>query len=327
MVNGNSELTVWLLSGSPWTAYRTRLDLLSEPQDSEMVVRDRVRMLEHPLIVALINELQAWPGQVLNSHKSAGQHFHKLAFLAELGVNRNDPGMSSILEKVMEHQSEEGPFSLPTNVPIHFGGSGKDEFAWALCDAPLQVYSLAKMGFGQDSRIIRAKDYLLELGRENGYPCKVSKELGKFRGPGRKEDPCPYATLLMLKVMALYPSDIVSEHARNSVESLLNLWAESRDRHPYMFFMGTDFRKLKAPLIWYDIVNGADTLSLFPQVKGDQRFKEMLNLIESKADPEGRFTPESEWKAWKDWDFGQKKQPSAWLTYLVYRIKPRLNKP
>jgi hypothetical protein len=322
----NPELIGWLLSSDPWTAFRARVDLLGEPADSELVIKDRQKMLEHPLVTSLIMELQGWPGRVLNSHKSAGQHYHKLAFLAEIGITKDDPGMNTILEKVMEHQSEEGPFRLPTNVPVHFGGSGKDEYAWALCDAPLQVYSLAKIGLAGDPRVIRARDYLLELGRENGYPCTVSKELGKFRGPGRKEDPCPYATLLMLKAMGQYSTKRILEYSNISVESLLSLWTASRERHPYMFFMGTDFRKLKAPMIWYDIVNVADTLSLFPVVHGDDRFVEMISLIESKANPQGRFTPESEWKAWKEWDFGQKKVPSAWLTFLVYRIKHRIGR-
>jgi len=49
----------------------------------------------------------------------------------------------------------------------------------------------------------------------------------------------------------------------------------------------------------------------------------MTGLIRGKADDQGLFTPESEWKAWKGWDFSQKKQPSAWLTFLAYRILNR----
>ena len=48
--------------------------------------------------------------------------------------------------------------------------------------------------------------------------------------------------------------------------------------------------------------------------------KEMTEIVRAKADNQGKYTPESEWKAWKDWDFGQKKQPSRWLTFLVLRM-------
>lgn len=314
----------FLLASDFWVEYRTRLDLLGEAQNAPKVLSARVRMINHPNVKLIINDLKNWPGTVLNSHKSAGQHYHKLSFLADIGVKYNDPGVDIIIERIIEHTSEQGPFQLPMNIPTHFGGSGKDEWAWALCDAPITVYNLAKMGLANDERVIKAKDYLVKLGRENGYPCIGSPELGKFRGPGKKEDPCPYATLIMLKLLNLYEIDRNSKFANDSVESLLNLWENSRTMRPYIFYMGNDFRKLKTPFIWYDILHVADTLSNFEQVWRDNRFLEIVNIITKKADPNGLYTPESIWQAWKEWDFGQKKKPSAWLTFLVYRIKKRI---
>lgn len=319
-----TKILEWLLSSDPWTEYRTRLDILEEDPDSELVRNARERMIQHPKVVSILDELNRWPGIVLNSHKSAGQSFHKLSFIADLGITLNDPGVPAIIDRVFGHISEEGPFQLPTNIPVHFGGTGQEQFAWALCDAPIIVYGLAKTGLINDPAILKAKDYLAHLGRHNGYPCTVSKELGKFRGPGKKEDPCPYATLIMLKLLNLYESDKQSSYADRATDTLLNLWEHSLTMHPYIFYMGDDFRKLKAPLIWYDILHLADTLSNFPQAIADRRFVEMVTLIEQKAGQDGSFTPESEWKAWKDWDFGQKKKPSAWLTFLVYRIKKRM---
>jgi hypothetical protein len=89
--------------------------------------------------------------------------------------------------------------------------------------------------------------------------------------------------------------------------------------------MGIDFSKLKAPFIWYDILHVADILSQYEWVRKDSRFLEMIELIHSKADANGLYTPESEWKAWKCWDFGQKKAPSSWLTFLVNRIDKRVD--
>lgn len=313
----------FLTESDPWTEYHTRLNLLGEAQNAPQVIDARNRMLAHPNVKSIINELQNWPGTVLSSHKSAGQHYHKLSFLADIGLKYNDPGVDIIVEKIFEHTSEQGPFQLTMNIPTHFGGSGKDEWAWALCDAPITIYSLAKMGLANNEMVVKAKDYLVKLGRENGYPCAASPELGKFRGPGKKEDPCPYATLIMLKLLALYEDDRRSEHAKNSVDSLLNLWENSKTLRPYIFYMGTDFRKLKAPFIWYDILHVADTLSNFECAKQDSRFNEMVNLITQKADLNGLYSPESVWQAWKNWEFGQKKKPSAWLTFLVYRILSR----
>ncbi len=321
----NDKTIEWLLQGEPWVEYRTRLDLLEQQDADPSVSAARKAMLADPKIKALLAELSDWPGTVLNSHRSASQPFHKLTFIADLGLNVSDPPVKKIVEKVMEHQSTQGPFQLPTNIPVHFGGSGKDEWAWALCDAPVILASLIRMGMGKDPRVQRAIEYLISLVRENGWPCAVSPELGKFRGPGRKDDPCPYATLVMLSVLAHIPELRKSEAAKTGVETLLSLWENSRQEHPYMFFMGTDFRKLKAPLFWYDILHVLDVLSYFEWARRDKRFKQMLDLVESKADGDGRYVPESVWMPWKDWDFGQKKIPSRGLTFFVQRILYRVN--
>lgn len=321
----NDKTIEWLLQSEPWIEYRTRVDLLEQSENDPKVVTARKAMLIDPKIQALITELTNWPGTVLNSHKSASQPFHKLAFIADLGLNVNDAPVKQIACRVMEHQSKQGPFQLTMNIPTDFGGSGKDEWAWALCDAPIIIYALIKMGLQDDPRVQTAVKYLDGLIRDNGWPCTVSPELGKFRGPGRKEDPCPYATLVMLKVLAQIPELQVSKSARIGVETLLSLWEASKDRHPYMFYMGMDFRKLKAPLFWYDILHVLEVLSQFKWVRTDKRFEEMINVVMSKADKDGRFIPESIWAAWKGWDFSQKKLPSQGLTLSAQRILKRIN--
>ncbi len=299
--------------------------MLGQSPDAQEVVLAKRRMVEDRKIQRLLQELTNWPGQVLHSHKSASQPYHKLSFVADIGFAKDDPNIQAIANRIFEHQSDEGPFQLPTIVPTHFGGSGVETWAWALCDAPVIVYSLAKLGYGGDARVQRAVKFLAALASENGWHCVVSKELGKFRGPGRKDDPCPYAALAMLKMLSQFEEWRNSKEAHLGAECLLNLWERSLELHPYMFFMGTDFRKLKAPFVWYDILHVLDVLSSCCWFKGDPRLLNMANLVKSKADAEGKYTPESEWKAWSGWDFAHKKQPSQWLTLLVLRALRRIH--
>jgi len=314
----------WLLAAEPFVEYRARIDLLGQPA-GEPAVRDaRGAMLADPRVLALLDELADWPGTVISSHKSAGQPFHKLTFVADLGLDLHDPGVEPIVAAVLAHRSEEGPFQLPMNIPRHFGGSGAEEWAWALCDAPLIVYGLSGLGL-RDHPVVRAAlVHLVGLVRENGWPCAVSKELGRFRGPGRKDDPCPFATLAMLKALAPYDDLRDGPAARAGAETILALWENSRTRHPFQFHMGTDFRKVKAPFVWYDLLHVLDVLSRFPWLLGDARFRDMLATLMGKADEAGRYTPESVWTAWKAWEFGQKKEPSAWVTLLAWRIVARV---
>jgi hypothetical protein len=217
----------------------------------------------------------------------------------------------------MEHQSLSGPFQVLMNISKSYGGTGEDQWAWVLCDAPLLVYALGKSGLARDPRIQSAAAYLVGLVRDNGWPC--AGDLGKFRGPGRKDDPCPFANLAMLKALSVMPEWRDSDAAKKGVESQLHLWETRREQHPYMFYMGTDFCKLKAPLVWYDVLHALDTLSRFPWIGDDPRLRDMASIVAGKQDADGRFTPESVWQAWSGWEFGQKKQPSRWLTLLATR--------
>lgn len=318
-------LLPWLLEGEPWVVYRTWLDLLGQPEDAPEVQSARQAMLQHALVQGLVADLTEWPEPRLNSHKSAHHSLHKLAFLADLGLCQDDPGMASVTASILEHQSAQGPFQVLMNISPTYGGSGQDELAWALCDAPLLAYSLVRLGLGSDPCVRCAIQHLVSLERENGWPCAVSPELGKWRGPGKKDDPCPYANLLMLQLLALLPEYQDSPAAHSGAETALTLWEQSLERHPYMFYMGTDFRKLKAPFIWYDILHLSDVLARFDWLRQDPRLREMADLILSKADGQGRYLPESVWVSWKDWDFGQKKTPSRWLTFLALRLSRRLD--
>jgi hypothetical protein len=124
-------------------------------------------------------------------------------------------------------------------------------------------------------------------------------------------------------MLAQLPDYKSSKQTRIGTECLLNLWNNSLRLHPYMFFMGTDFRKVKAPFVWYDLLHVLEVLSQFSWVKGDDRFKDMMAALKSKANKNGLYTPESVWTAWKGWDFAQKKKPSPWLTFLAARIIKR----
>jgi len=314
----------WLLAGEPWIEYRTRRDLLKQSEDDSPVKSARASMMADTQVQNLLTDLSGWPGTVISSHKSASQPFHKLTFLADLGLNVDDPVVDTIVARILEHQSAEGPFQLPINIPTHFGGTGEDQWAWALCDAPLIIYALVKFGLKNEPAVEAAIEHLNGLSRANGWPCAVSKELGKFRGPGSKGDPCPFANLAMLKTLSEIEGLRDSPACHIGADTLLTLWSESTARHPYMFYMGTDFRKLKVPFVWYDIMHVLDVLSRFSWLKQDTRFLDVLAALKSKMDQQGQFSLESIWTAWKDWEFGQKKKPSRWLTMLAWRIIARV---
>ncbi len=315
-----TETIDWLLAGPAWVQYRTRIDLLGQSENDSNVSAARAGMLEDPQVKSLVDEVSKWPGAPLKRHNDACHLLHKLAFLADLGFKASDPVLQPVIERILDHQSVEGAFQIVVNIPAHFGGSGEDVWQWMLCDAPSILYALLKFNLGDDPRVQTAASHLASLVRENGWPCAAASELGKFHGPGRRDDPCPYANLVVLKALAQSAEWRNSPACKTGAEMLLSLWEQRKTRKPYLFGMGTDFAKLKAPLIWYDLLHVLDVLSQFPWLRSDPRLQEMAAILQSKIDEQGRCIPESVWMAWKGWEFAQKKEPSRWITLVAHRV-------
>ena len=127
----------------------------------------------------------------------------------------------------------------------------------------------------------------------------------------------------MLNALAAMDQWRDSQACRTGTETLLRLWSQSLSDHPYIFYMGTDFRN-RGPFIWYDLLQcWKFTTSWVRDV-----IPVILNAFAAsgKTRFEGHFTLESVWLAWKDWEFGQKKIPSRWLTLLSIRVLQKQNR-
>ena len=315
----------WLLEQeTPWVRYRTLVDLLDRDEKDPQVALARKETVAHPKVVELVEQVKEWPGYALTRHNDADHQLHKLTILADFGLNKDDPDIADIANKLLANQSTEGAFQTLVHIPKAFGGTDEDSLSWMLCDTPTVLHALIQFGYGENPAVEKAQSHLAALIQENGWPCAADPSLGKFRGPGRKDDPCPYANLIAVKSLLAGRKKNNAEALNTGVEMLLNHWEIRSDRKIYMFGIGTTYRRLKYPLIWYDILHVLDVLSRVPAVHGDPRFKEMVKVLIDSQEEDGRFKAGSVWKAWKDWDFGQKREPSPWITLLALRILKRI---
>lgn len=309
-------------NGESWLQYCVKVQLLHE--NKSMLELLKAKALQDDKIKLYLADVADFHSELVRNHKNPDLPIHKLMFLLDIGFDMSVPEIETAVRSIMKHKDSNGVYQSLTNIPKHFGGTGEDGFGWCLCDSPLMLLALLKAGVDYEKHLKQGVDYLVSLYQPQGFPCSVSVEFGKFRGPGRKDDCCPYATLIMLKLLGEIPEYENSKITRDSIDVLLSLWENSLEKHPYMFYMGTDFRKLKAPAMWYDIVGVSDCLSKFAYAKKDARFKGMVRIMEEKQDANGLFTPESVYLKCKGWDFGQKKTPSLYLTFLCVRILERM---
>lgn len=321
----NPDIIQWLLdSNEPWTRYRTMTDLMDRPPDDPDVQLSRSEMFTHPLVQNLISESANWPGYALKRHNDAKHPIYQFSTLADFGLQASDPGMAPGIDAIMNHQSVEGAYQTMVNIPKAFGGSGEDLWTWVLCDTPTLLYTLLSMGLEHHPQVQNAVRHLVGLVDDNGWRCIASPDLGKFKGPGRRSDPCPIATLCALKALSLLPEYQDNHETRVGTKTLLNHWEKKFNHKLFLFGTGTDFRKFKYPYVWYDILHVVEVLSRFPHVYSDQRFREMVQSITDQADENGHYTANSMYIAWKGWSFSNKKDPSPWLSFLVFRILKRI---
>jgi hypothetical protein len=159
---------------------------------------------------------------------------------------------------------------------------------------------------------------------DNGWRFRAAAELGKFKGPGRREDPYPVANVYALKALSQVPELLDHHSARTGAEMLLAHWEHRGERKHFLFGIGRRFAKLKYPYVWYDILHVADVLSRFPFMYDDPRFLQVMDALTFQADDDGRYTATSLYRAWKGWPFADKKRPSPWLTFLVMRMQKRV---
>lgn len=315
----------WLLaSAEPWTRYQALRDLRGRPQADAEVTAARGALLAHPQVQGLIAQAATWPGRAIRRHNDAGHPIYALSTLADFGLTATDPGLDRAAAAVLAHHSADGALQSLLNVAPAFGGTGEDVWSWALCDAPTLLYALLAMGLGQETAVQTAITHLANAADEVGWRCRCGPELGRFRGPGRKADPCPIANVYALKALSLVPEHVDSPATRRGAEMLLGHWEHRAEVKYYLFGVGSDFRKLKYPFVWYDILHVADVLSRYPFVHPDPRFVEMVAAITAQADSQGRYTAGSMYQAWQGWSFADKKQPSPWLTFLALRIQARM---
>ncbi|MBN1523543.1 MAG: hypothetical protein JW904_03565 [Spirochaetales bacterium] len=308
------ETQQWLLeSDIPYVRYNAARLFKPGSEDAADLAKD-------PFIKENISCLKSWSSEILKQHNRPDLLMHRLAMLADLGVTKDHPGMKAVIDTILKQTTPEGIPLTMIQIPKVFGGTDIPALDWILCDFPLILYALLKMRV-KNQKIDEAVRKFQELVDENGFRCKGS--IPKFKGPGRREDMCPIVNVFAARVFSASESLMKSKAASFAVEALLSHWEKQKEKKYFMFGIGTDFKKLKFPLVWYNILHVLEPLSHFKGLRKDSRFLEMIDVLVSKADDVMRFTPESMYTIFKGRDFANKKEPSMTVTLFALRIVKR----
>jgi hypothetical protein len=130
--------------------------------------------------------------------------------------------------------------------------------------------------------------------------------------------------LNILMLLSSYESYREDSRLDGAIDLLLKHWEYRVDKwRPYGFGVGTQYLKLRYPEEKYGILRVLDVLSCYPRALRSEAFSSMFEMVKQKS-PEGCYFAESVRRSFSDFDFGQKKEPSRWITFLVARIEKRM---
>jgi hypothetical protein len=321
----------WILaSQEPAARWIVHAHLLDGDEHDRLAAVERASMLADPATQALIARLPCWQkASMLSGHQHPEFAPNLLNLLADMGViGGDDERIEQLLDAMLAHQLADGRFAsfAPSrNEPAGAWGS-------LLCDNHVIVEVLARFGRGDDPRVAPALHTMLDdltiTHQGRAWPCRPDVASG-FRGPGRKRDFCPQVTLEALRawsyVDAPEQSIALGEVARVS----LRAWRQRGLEQPYMFGHGSRFKVVKWPTTWYDIGAVLDTLGRYPALwrgsdadPDDRRaLAELIAcLIAYNFGEDATVTPQSCYRGFEEYSFGQKRQPSPFATARLLQV-------
>jgi len=315
----NGDPIPWLLDSNPWTRYRTLLDILESPEDSDEAEEAFSELVSHPQIQNLIKEASRWFPQSITRHNIPTLSHYGFAMLAEFGLTVQHPGIRKLAEKAAGHL-ENGLFAVRQTLPEKGDGFGKadpeaGEWHAMPCDSPLISYALLLTGY-QDDRLIKSVDLIKnQWETKQGWFCHFFFVEGMYN---KLQIGCPMAGLMALQVFSRISELKESEFARNACAPVK--FHKDSGKSLYYFGRSKKFWTLKYPFVWYNALYLADVLTRFSFLKKDPLVRELVEWIESSQDENGLFRPTSMFMPYKGWDFANKKEPSPWITFLCCRI-------
>jgi hypothetical protein len=318
MPDTHQAVVDWLLAcEEPWVRYNALLDLAGATPNSPEALDAYRSMQPHSEVSALVSALDTWPEKPLGKAYDPKDAIWKLGMLADFGLQRDDERIAAIAERVFAAQGEDGGF-------LHGGFDHTKSWHTRpyICISHVMTYALARFGYLDDPRLQRAFEHILSWQRLDGgwHPNKLN-----LPGNEREAEPsCPFGTLNVLRALIAHPDLRDSEHAIRAANNLLECWQRrSEPYRPVGFGIGASWDKTQYPLVQYALLKTIDTLSLVDGIEADSRYLEMLDRLQSKQTTGGKWLAESVNKPYSGFDFGQKKQPSPWITFLALRILKR----
>lgn len=279
----------WLTSpDEPSARYFTLVDLLGRER-SETEIMETEKQIGKVGWAAGILERQTestyWDNPISCYVPKWASCVWQLITLADLGVSGGDHRVKNCVSHFLElHNVEKGGFALRPK--------GSEKFAPHVCMTGNMIRALAKFGYENDTRLVRAMDWLVgQQLPDGGWNCfsEDGGEHGSFKAT--IEPLWALAEILPRKTREAW-----SEAARKGAEFLLRHRVYKSDRDDSVVLL--DFLRVHYPLHYnYDFLHALRVLtSLSVQ---DSRLNDAVKLLVEKRLSNGTWLLEGVFRGWR----------------------------
>ncbi len=316
----------WLLgSNEPYALWATLHDVVGLALDEPALLRAHDLVIADENVRALVDDLPPRLTAAVADHHSPLFLPNRLNLLADMGVAHGDfPVVDALLESLAATQDRAGRFrprATGTTPQAHAGASPR-------CEHNAVTEVLLRFGLAHDPRVTRAVARLssdIRAGNQgHGWCCTPEKR--SLSVLAHKLDVCPQIDLEGVRALAMLPAHQRPRNARDAARTPLEIWRRRPEERPYQFGHGYQFKTVRWPSFWYDVLGVVDAVGRFPDLwsgpharEEDRRAVAELAacLIAYNTDSEGRVKPRRVHRGYERFSFADKSAASPFATARV----------
>lgn len=313
-----TQVLDWLLDGeNPSVTYFALKSLAEKEEDDPQVQRAKGEIAQKGVVPAVL-ALQNLDGSFGVADRFYDDKYWgtvwTMLILAEHGAPGEDPQVQAGCEFLLAHSREpkEGGFSARAGAGLGTGLPG----VVVPCLTGNMVFTLLRLGYGEDPRVQEAVEWLLRYTRtDDGDGPAPKGALFERREPCYGTHSCHMGVVKSLKALAEIPEDQRSPEVKAKLEETAEYFLKHhihKKSHHLEEIGKPGWLKLGFPLMYQtDIL---EILHLLTKLKiRDSRMEEALEILQGKA-KEGQWKLENTMNGKTLVPVEQKGKPSRWIT-------------
>jgi hypothetical protein len=334
----------WLLEESnPSVRYFALRDILGKSEGHPQVITAKQAISNSQVVKKIFQKQNSqgyWEEPTSPYHPKYKSSYWQVMTLGYLGTDRTDDKVEKACEYIFQFQLADGGFSSFTREKAleqyeRQRWKGKElpsasQWTSSLifehqysCLTGNMAAALIRIGYGEDSRVKRALEWLVKIqNKDGGWLCPY------WKAHARDIHGCFYGTICPIEAFSEVKKGNLTRAMKETIEKgaefLLMHQLFKADHHGYNV-INRSWLTLGFPWFYgYNILRGLDVLTKLGYVK-DERLNDAVQVVLNKRQRSGAWILESAPIGRMQTNIEEKGKPSKWITLIALRVLKRLS--